>query len=134
MQLDVEHGLPRFNMPFELGLDMGCKRFGSKRGTKRLLILDKEHYRYQKFLSDIAGQDIRAHGDDPERVLSVVRDWLRRVSRRSTIRGEAWIRSQYAAFAIALPDMRDRAGYDRDSLNYLDYANLIEERLRQAVK
>src|SRR5882762_3884893 len=26
--LDSTTGLPRFNMPFELGLDLGCRRFG----------------------------------------------------------------------------------------------------------
>jgi hypothetical protein len=55
-------GLPRFNMPFELGLFLGCKFFGGKaqRG-KRTLVLDIEPYRYQRFLSDISGQDIEAH-------------------------------------------------------------------------
>src|SRR6266446_4395536 len=28
-ELDPENRLPRFNMPFELGLDLGCKKFGS---------------------------------------------------------------------------------------------------------
>src|SRR5436190_1630456 len=27
--LDRETELPRFNMPFELGLDLGCRRFGN---------------------------------------------------------------------------------------------------------
>jgi hypothetical protein len=32
VELDDAHGLPRFNMPFELGLDLGCKRFGATTG------------------------------------------------------------------------------------------------------
>ncbi|MGH2727542.1 MAG: hypothetical protein ACRDKS_11290, partial [Actinomycetota bacterium] len=56
--------LPRFNMPLELGLFMGAKRFGGTRQRdKRGLILDRDRYRYQVFCSDIAGQDIRAHGN-----------------------------------------------------------------------
>lgn len=27
-EIDPNHGLPRFNVPFELGLDLGCKRYG----------------------------------------------------------------------------------------------------------
>ncbi len=49
-----EGDLPRFNMPFELGIDFGC-RASSKRGklsTKKCLILEKERFRYQRVLSD----------------------------------------------------------------------------------
>ena len=61
--------LPRFNMPFELGLDLGCRDFGSGHlSTKRCLILERDRYRYQRVLSDIAGNDIQAHGADPQRV------------------------------------------------------------------
>lgn len=59
--LDTVTGLPRFNMPLELGLFLGCKRFGPEsQSRKRTLILDSEQYRYRQFISDIAGQDIRA--------------------------------------------------------------------------
>jgi hypothetical protein len=30
-EADITSGLPRFNMPFELGIDLGCRRFGSKK-------------------------------------------------------------------------------------------------------
>lgn len=60
---DPGSGLPRMNMPFELGLFIGAKRFGNaKHQLKTCIIFDRERYRYQQFLSDIAGQDIRAHG------------------------------------------------------------------------
>jgi hypothetical protein len=63
--LDPENKLPRFNMPLELGLFLGCKRFGSKvQRYKVSLIFDAKPYRYQKFISDIAGQDIHSHEGD----------------------------------------------------------------------
>ncbi|WP_242112026.1 hypothetical protein [Luteimonas aquatica] len=133
VELDGGHQLPRFNMPFELGLDLGFKKFHAEGGRKRLLILDTEPYRYQKFLSDIAGQDIRAHGNAPEKVLREVREWLRVASRRETLKPTTWIRDQYRAFATALPEICDKSGLERDSLNYLDYAQLVEEWLQQAV-
>lgn len=51
-------GLPRFNMPLELGLFLGCKRFGGEHHSRKAcLVLDRERYRFQRFISDIAGQD-----------------------------------------------------------------------------
>ncbi|MCH7713058.1 MAG: hypothetical protein IIC99_05500 [Chloroflexi bacterium] len=53
-ELDPATGLPRFNMPFELGLFLGARSFGGKvQRAKRCLIIDKEQYRYQQFLSDL---------------------------------------------------------------------------------
>jgi hypothetical protein len=43
---------------------------------KVCLILETEKYRYQQFISDIAGNDIRAHEDRPELVSKHIRDWL----------------------------------------------------------
>ncbi len=74
-QPDREHALPRFNMPFELGLFMGLGRTKGT-GWKTGLILDTESYRYQKFLSDISGQDIHAHSNDPVQLVRIVRNWL----------------------------------------------------------
>jgi hypothetical protein len=55
----ADTGLPRFNMPLELGLFLGARRFGSRIDKlKACLILDRARYRYQQFCSDIAGQDI----------------------------------------------------------------------------
>jgi hypothetical protein len=73
-----KEGLPRFNMPFECGIDFGAKMYGVPRlEDKKCLILEKERYRYQKFLSDIAGNDIRAHSDDPAVAIKQVRNWLK---------------------------------------------------------
>jgi hypothetical protein len=64
--LDVENELPRFNMPLELGLDLGCKSWSTEHKTKSLLIFDTEKYRFQKFVSDPGGQDIHHHANDPK--------------------------------------------------------------------
>src|SRR6187200_1322487 len=43
--------LPRFNMPFELGLFLGAAKFGSAAQKKKsTLIFDVEKFRYRKFL------------------------------------------------------------------------------------
>jgi hypothetical protein len=65
-------------MPFELGLFLGARRFGEakQQRDKQCLVLEAERYRYQKYLSDIAGQDIRQHDNDPAKAVGAVRDWL----------------------------------------------------------
>ncbi len=69
--------LPRFNMPYELGLDLGACEFGGKiLSTKKTLILETRRFNYQQVLSDISGQDIENHDDDPKTMLTKVRNWI----------------------------------------------------------
>src|SRR5215218_5102889 len=45
---DAGSGLPRFDVPLELGLFLGAREYGSReQKTKRSLILDAERYRYR---------------------------------------------------------------------------------------
>jgi len=82
-ELDESSGLPRFNMPLELGVFLGAKKFGiEEQKRKKCLILDTQRYRYQQFISDIAGQDIQAHNNSAREVITHVRNWLRAASRR----------------------------------------------------
>ena len=132
-RIELTPEYPRFNMPFELGLDLGCRRFGdSQMKRKRCLILDSEQYRYQEFFSDIAGQDIKAHDDSPEIVITQVRNWLKGVSRRTTIPGPQTIRRHFANFSIVLPDYCDHLGLDRSDILFSEYVTMVEEWLRSA--
>src|SRR4030095_8370210 len=56
----------RLNMPFELGIEYGCRFFSQDRlGQKRCLILEKKRYDFMKAISDLSGVDIKNHEDDP---------------------------------------------------------------------
>ena len=67
----------RMNMPFELGLDYGCKQYkGTGAENNKILILEKEQYRYQAALSDLSGSDIRSHNNEPIKLTKAVRDWF----------------------------------------------------------
>ena len=67
----------RLNMPFELGIDYGCRQFqGGKWAGKRFLILEEQRYRFQKALSDISGSDISHHDGKVAPAMKEVRDWL----------------------------------------------------------
>lgn len=71
----------RLNMPFELGLDIGCKTFGGKKfKNKKCLIFEKDRYEYQKALSDISGSDIIAHHNSAETICKEIRNWLTNVA------------------------------------------------------
>lgn len=84
--LDAATGLPRFNMPFELGLFWGAKRYGQKPNTEKVaLVFEKQKYSHQKFLSDLNGVDIKAHDNNPEACAKAVRNWLFTNSGRKTI-------------------------------------------------
>ena len=67
----------RLNMPFELGIDIGCRMGGeSEVRQRKCLILAKERYSYQRALSDLSGSDIKAHNDQPEEIVREVRNWF----------------------------------------------------------
>lgn len=125
-ELDAKHKLPRFNMPLELGIFLGAKRFGDEGNRhKRCLILDVEPYRYQKFVSDLAGMDITDHGGDPRRMVGRVRDWLVTVSARRAIPPTLAILENYDAFQVALPGITEDSGLDPNSLAYPDFERLV---------
>jgi hypothetical protein len=67
----------RMNMPFELGIDYGCQKLkGGKWSQKKILILEKERYRFQKAISDLSGSDIKNHDDKVDKAIVAVRDWF----------------------------------------------------------
>ena len=67
----------RLNMPFELGLDVGCRLFKPGRwAEKKCLVLEAERYRFQAAISDISNSDIVVHQNNPELALSGVRNWI----------------------------------------------------------
>jgi hypothetical protein len=128
VSLDIATGLPRFNMPLELGLFLGCKRFGPpNQSKKRTLVLDTDQYRYRNFISDIAGQDIRAHGGDPQRAIWEVRDWLRLASKRNTLPGGAEVIRRYHAFRSELPAICSVSALEPDRLTFVDLSKMITD-------
>ncbi len=131
VELDDANGLPRFNMPLELGLFLGAKSYSSEpmQKARRCLILDTEPYRYQKFISDIAGQDIRSHDGIPEKALVLTRNWLATVSKRS-LPGPAELERLYAEFRIELPAIVERLALREDEVQFVEYVKVAMEWLR----
>ncbi len=102
--LDPDHNLPRFNMPLELGLFLGSKRFGNKnQKSKSCIIFDSEKFRYQKFISDIAGQDIYSHDNDPDTLIRNLRDWFDNHTSQDNLAGGEHIVEMYKNFLSSAP-------------------------------
>ncbi len=118
--------LPRFNMPLELGLDLGSKRYGTGRlKDKRLLVMDRKRHRYQKFISDIAGQDIESHSNSRNQLIRSIRDWLSTETRAPTIPGGSYISMRYRAFQKVLPDLCKSMRLSLGQLTFGDLSRLI---------
>ena len=127
-ELDKNSRLPRFNMPLELGVFLGAKKFGIEaQKRKKCLILDTEPYRYQKFISDIAGQDIQAHNNNSREVIIHVRNWLRTASRRETIPSGGIIWERYQEFMEKLPQTAREARLIVEELIFNDYTLLVAQ-------
>jgi len=118
--------LARFNMPYELGLFVGCKIFGSKEQThKSCRILEKEPNSYDKYLSDIGGQDIRAHHNNPEEAAKHVRDFLAAKTKRITIPSPSIVWKGYCKYQKALPRMASKLGLKAEELTPRETIELI---------
>ena len=119
-------GLPRFNMPLELGLDLGCQRYGSGGlPDKRLLVMDKKLHRYQRFISDIAGQDIVSHSNSSRQLIRQIRDWLSTESHIPTIPGGQYMYGRYRSFQRVLPALCGEMKLNRDQLTFGDLSDVI---------
>lgn len=132
-EIDKETNLPRFNMPLELGVFLGAIYFGdSKQKNKNALILDREQYRYQSFISDIAGHDIKSHNLSPDLLIKAVRNWLHTACNgEAKLPGAAEIVKRFAKFKSDLPEMCRLVKKDIDELTFLDRSMLISSWLKE---
>jgi hypothetical protein len=136
-KLDRMNRLPRFNMPLELGLFLGAKRFGTASSkAKKCLILDHEKYRYQKFISDLAGQDIHAHHDKVTVLVKVIAGWLRSEFNDNRVPGGAAVFREFAKFQLELPKICRQLKLKRNEVIFSDFkkiaVNWIAQRLSTA--
>jgi hypothetical protein len=132
-ELDRSSALPRFNMPLELGMDLGCRAFSSGHGDKSFLIFDRDRFRFQTYISDIAGQDIADHGNDPNTAIAHVRDWIRTETKRANIPGSKAMQSKYARFRMELPAICERFELDISTLTFADFLFAVAYSLAPAV-
>jgi hypothetical protein len=118
VELDAESGLPRFNMPIELGISLGMKHLGDERfAGHRMLVLDSEPWRYHKTASDLAGTDPKFHANRVSKLVRHVRDFLANHG-ASRIPTDDAISVIYRVFKAELPAM---ARADRQTVGRLTF-------------
>jgi len=131
---DPDSGLPSFNMPFELGLYLGARTFGGPaQKRKKLLILDRQRFRYQSFISDIGGQDIHAHGGEVDRTILEVATWLRDEAQDPNVPGGRAIAQEFTRFRADLPALAASKQLALDELTFTDLRTLMPEWIVAAI-
>lgn len=71
---DPINNLPRFNMPLELGLAFGNKRYAD--ANKEVFVLDGLEHQFRKCCSDLECFDFPHHNKNPDQVVKAIRNWL----------------------------------------------------------
>lgn len=116
----------RLNMPFELGIDFGCRLYGrGPQKGKRFLILEAEPHRYRAALSDLSVSDIESHVNEPYRVVGIVRNGLKNVHPMHAA-GPAKITGAFSDFMAQNYDDLMAKGFSPTDIEALPVPELIE--------
>ncbi|MCY4307668.1 MAG: hypothetical protein OXC57_05250 [Rhodobacteraceae bacterium] len=119
--------LHRMNMPFELGLDFGCRNFGGPPfDQKRILILEKKQYRYKEFISDLSGNDIEAHDNAYDKAIGKVRNWIRTFDNSGPNVTDKMVIGEYEQFWGEHYDNLWAQGYSDDDIENLPTNALMD--------
>ena len=120
-KLDKGTRLPRFNMPFELGICFGYHHLYVKGEKMRdCLIFQQTKRRHLEFISDLAGNDIVPHENKPEKIILNVRNFLDKYSLSPPPRGEEMCK-KYNQFGS------DLSSYvQKNNIEELDFGILSE--------
>jgi hypothetical protein len=119
----------RLNMPFELGIDIGCRLGEGILQSKTCLILEKEKYRYQRALSDLSNSDIKSHNNDPETLVLQVRNWFAGLGLENAP-GATRIWERFNKFMTDFREAREADGFrdwDLESMPVPEYINFIKQ-------
>ena len=130
-------GLPRFNMPFELGLYLGANRFGGPvQRKKTALIMVTEPFRLPVFLSDLSGNDPQAHYGRVDDVIRIVRKYLHARPEGRPLPGATRMLAEFNRFKSALPKLAHELQLELHEIDpyreYRVYLDVLVEFLRQA--
>ena len=120
----------RLNMPFELGLDLGCRDYhqAAHYRMKKFLILEEEKYSTQKALSDLSFADCKCHQGDAEELVYEVRNWF--VENGISMKSASSIWDGYNVFYANLYSEKTKNGFkdkDIDRLPLPEFIKFIEE-------
>lgn len=126
LEADMGGEYYRMNMPFELGIDYGCRAFADGHlRQKRCLILEERRYEYMKALSDLAGVDIKDHGGEPMSLVRQVRNWFLETAGVQRPPSPTLTWRAFNAFMVDFRDKRKTEGFSDEDLEGMPVAELI---------
>lgn len=126
--------LPRFNMPLELGLWLGANHLGGPdQRDKSCIVFDVDQHRYGKFISDISGQDIHAHGRKIAKLISELAAWLRLQPGATHIAGGKAILEEYEQFQKILPVLCKNQSLTTDELKFADFNIIVSNYIAEFI-
>lgn len=116
----------RMNMPFEIGLDLGCRDFhGNKKyREKKTLILESERYSSQIGLSDLAGVDPKCHNSNPYELVYQVRTWFSEQSHVG-LPSASSVWDDYNIFQSDLYETKLKQGFTKKEIDNLPIVEFI---------
>jgi len=123
-RIETSFGIPRFNMPLELGLAL--YRSYISNGRHQVFVFEAKAYQVQQSTSDINGIDPQIHGGSPKGVMAGLRNIF--VQTEGTTVPE--MLSSYRAVKRKLPELRRNAGsqslFEASIFKDLTIAALVE--------
>jgi hypothetical protein len=121
-----EKEFSRLNMPFELGVDYGCRRVSTNRlRTKKCLILEQRLHGIKKALSDLAGVDIKNHNNNPAKIPQVIQHWFIETVGLTNTDSPSVIWDRFNEFTYDFFLKRKAEGYARDDLKMMPMPQYI---------
>jgi hypothetical protein len=130
--LDIKSCYPRFNMPFELGVFLGAKKYGNaEQKRKNILVFEKQKFSSKIYLSDLNGIDPKSHEINNEidnyTIIRHIRSWLHTASLRK-IPSHAVIQNEFEIFYTkTLPSILKTQKVHIETLTFNDYCLIVEE-------
>jgi hypothetical protein len=125
-RIELSSGIPRFNMPLELGLAL--YRSHATRGGHKVFVFEKKRYRMQQSTSDIGGIDPLIHNGTPDGVMV----GLRNIFYQSDGTTVPEMLASYRTVKRKLPALRRNAGsqslFEASVFNDLILAALAERK------
>jgi len=128
-RIELSKGVPRFNMPVELGIALYRSRVTDQR--HRVYIFESKAYRAQHSTSDVNGIDPHIHKGRPKGVMAALRNIFRQPGDVTTV---PEMLASYRAVKKKLPELRRNAGgkslFTAAVFHDLVVAALVESQLR----
>ncbi len=106
-QASSDNEFARFNMPLELGIDLGVNH--SQNLNKKILVLDNKPHQYDTYISDLSGRDIEHHFNKNDALFWILPQWFASIENKRYYQ-DGKLRGFYKLFEIEYKLTHKRTG------------------------